>query len=419
MTANTKDRLFRIAAVRASTRTSFGPAFAMLPPSAGLAIGLSVVALGLVASALFIVDVPVRTAATGILMPAGGLQDVVAPQVGVVTAVLAQTGTRVSRHQPVLRVADASHGAPGKSDVERRISSLHERRALLARALEESGARAAEQRMSVSRQLALVEERLAIARQRLRDQLARAEGADARLVRVQKLVSAGHLPADRLDEASSTQLGIRLAVSDIEQQIASLKSERERWAAETLAIERDAALRTNERRLRMTELAHDIAVAESARAQAVYAAGSGWIASLLVREGSSVVPGQVVARIAGEGRALEAWLYVPNTTARLLAPGQTAELEFDAWPSAVFGTLRATVLSVSPIALRPDDIVAPVKLPVPAFEVKASIGDTGLAAWGDVWPIAPGTAFRARVLQHRMALWEWLLRRGRAGDGRT
>ena len=419
MTANTKDSLFRIAAVRASARTSLGPAFAMLPPSAGLAIGLSVVALGLVTSALFIVDVPVRTAATGILMPAGGLQDVVAPQVGVVTAILAQTGTRVSRHQPVLRVADASHGAPGDSDAERRISSLHERRALLERALDESDARAAEQLGAASRQLALVEERLAIAGRRLRDQRVRAHGADERLARVETLVSAGHLPADRLDEESSKRLGIRLALSDIEQQIASLRSERERWAADTLAIERDAALRTNEHRLQMTELAYDIAAAESARAHEVYASGSGRIASLLVREGSSVAPGQVVARIAGESRALEAWLYVPNTTARLLEPGQTAELEFDAWPSAVFGTVRATVLSVSPIALRPDDIVAPVRLPLPAFEIRASIGDTGLGAWRDAWPMAPGTAFRARLLQHRMTLWQWLLQRGRAGDARS
>ena len=209
-----------------------------------------------------------------------------------------------------------------------------------------------------------------------------------------------------------------MVMADIEQQIAALKSERERWNSEARSIERDAALRAHEHRLQLTELAHDIAVAESLRAHDVYASGAGRIAALLVREGSSVAPGQVVARIARADAPLEAWLYVPNTAARMLAPGQTAELEFEAWPSAVFGTVRATIFSVSPAALRPGDIDPSVPLRVPAFEVKATLSARVFRAWGDDWPVSPGTAFRARILQYRVALWKWLLRRRPESDGR-
>ena len=111
--------------------------------------------------------------------------------------------------------------------------------------------------------------------------------------------------------------------------------------------------------------------------------------------------------------APEAWLYVPNTTARMLDIGEAVELEFDAWPSAAFGTIRATVFAVSPVALAPDEIDVPVPLRTPAFEVKASLGPAAFRAFHAEWPVSPGTAFRARILQHRVPLREWLMRRRR------
>jgi len=74
-----------------------------------------------------------------------------------------------------------------------------------------------------------------------------------------------------------------------------------------------------------------------------------YVVNWLISEGQLLAPGTRVAdleQLDTPGDALEAVVFVPATSAPLLAPGTKVALAASAAPSTVFGTLAGTVLSV-------------------------------------------------------------------------
>jgi len=179
------------------------------------------------------------------------------------------------------------------------------------------------------------------------------------------------------------------------------------------------ALLAAEFALQNERLERDIRMASSRAVQGVQAPESATVVRLLAAPGMVVRRGQLLARLArGSGR-LEAWLYLSNSSARMLRSGQPVELQLDAWPQSVFGSWTAVVFAVSSIALAPAEVPAPLMVAGPVFEVRARLERQTARALDADWPIPPGTAFSASIIQRRLRLYEWLFRTLRGRDLRV
>ena len=108
--------LFRKRSVSAVRRRLLGQVCICTPPGTGatlLVALLSVIMLGLV---VYAVEVPQRTRAIGVLMPAGGLLKVITTEAGQITQVAVKEGMSVTQGQLLLKIT-SDRNAPGRSPV--------------------------------------------------------------------------------------------------------------------------------------------------------------------------------------------------------------------------------------------------------------------------------------------------------------
>jgi len=66
----------------------------------------------------------------------------------------------------------------------------------------------------------------------------------------------------------------------------------------------------------------------------------------------------------------------------------------------------------------PQEVRVPLLLSGPVFEVRATLDDTAINAFDEMWQLTPGTSFQADLVQRRYRLYEWLLRAVAGGSGR-
>ena len=198
--------------------------------------------------------------------------------------------------------------------------------------------------------------------------------------------------------------------ADLEQQALGLELEIARLARSEREAQRQADLDKTAHRIESERLLREITRAEYRLAQSITAPADSIVARVLVRPGVSIGKGQVVAKLYYPGQGLEAWLYVSSSSARMLQTGQSVQIRLDAYPQEVFGTQTAVVSHVSGVALVPEEVFVPLTLGGPVFEIRANLRDTYLEAYGSEWPLSPGTAFKADILQRQFKLYEWLMR---------
>lgn len=407
--------LIRAPALAARREPLHGVVTVSLPPGARAAASLSLSTVLLLGLAAWLVEVPQRVQAVGVLMPPGGFVRIVATQAGRVTALHVREGEAVDEGQPLVQVASdggavtATHSLP-----HARLQSLRAELAL-QRELAREQQRARQSRaLALDGQIGRMSEELQRAAAEIALHDARIALLSRRLERIRSLAARGNAAGIQLEEARLEWLAARAAVEALRRQSVRLEQERERLqeaqaalALEALRDEIGQAIATERLQRQMPDVVAHIG-------RALRAPRSGVVARIMVRPGQPVDAGQTLATIRGPRGQLEAWLYLPSAQAGSLAEGQAVELRFDAWPSRIFGTQAATIASVSAMALMPSDLDVPLALPGPVFEIRARLERQAMTAGGRLWPLAAGTAVRADLVQQRYRLYEWLLRVNRA-----
>lgn len=405
--------LFRRNATRSAGDRLFGSIVVMTPRSGigALIIGvLALLALGFVA---WYVEIPQRVRAVGVLMPPDGFLDVVAVAPGRVTSIDVAEGWTINAGDPLVNLT-----TDRKDLVMLQLQSLQDEIALLGAANERRKA------LDDSRFLALVERLESVGKQldAVRDEyeLQQRQVAllERRWQRRNGLVNDGNLSTDALDREQSSLLqarvggaALRRTIIDYEQEVGGILRARADVHDESA---REQILHELEyRRLQRQIDEHQYLID-----QVVRAPESGTVARVIVRAGAAVRAGDALVRIYRRSQGLEAWLYLPSSKAGFLRVGQTVQLRFDAYPYQLFGTSTATVTSVSNIAIVPQEVRVPLLLSGPVFEVRATLDDTAINAFDEMWQLTPGTSFRADLVQRRYRLYEWLLRAVAGGSGR-
>ncbi|MFQ5983524.1 MAG: HlyD family secretion protein, partial [Woeseiaceae bacterium] len=349
------DTLFRTRPMSSARHRLLGRVCVATPPSARATLLVALFSLVLLGGVVYAIEVPQRTRAIGVLMPAEGLLRVIATETGQVTEVAVSEGMSVTEGQLLMRIR-TDRNAPDSSPVsESQVRSMRTELELMQRA------RARQRELSSARVTAL-EKQIDLTRARLKKahaevglQASHVGLLDERLQRMNKLAQQGALAEDLLTQERSGILNARTIAAGLERDLLQIRQElgelqrKRREALESVGLDQLRHDMERERLLRQ------IGRAEVDSGSVVLAPAAGIVARLSARPGASSRPGKTLMTLYKAEGLLEAWLYLPSDKAGQLKAGQVVQLRLDAYPHEMFGTLQAVVSRVSTIALTASD----------------------------------------------------------------
>lgn len=390
-----------------------GPAstpFAVLAACACLA--------GLIALA-FVIQVPSRLHAPGVLLPVGGLTTIPAEQSGVIDEVLVNPGDIVAAGSTLMTLVVDRTLADGIGSYQTRsLSAAHQKQLLLERRARERNAFDARMRSMRLEETAL-NSTLVLLRARCKNAARQVELADADYRRLKTLASQGHAasrdvePAELrwlqamalLDQLRSRQIETEAAAGRISQEMVA---ERQSFQALDLNLEIESE-RLAERAVELDGLSR----------RAVVAPMRGQLADVLVSAGKPVNAGNALVTMHPPGAEMEARLYLSSAAAGRAEAGQEAVLKLPAFPSRQFGVLRGTVTEMTASPLEANAIRLVPNVLAPAYEARVSLGQQHMQAKGRRWPLRPGLGVDATIVETRRTLIRWLLDPLIRGAGET
>lgn len=403
--------LIRAPALAARREPLHGAVTVSMPPGARMGAAVSLTTVLLLGLAAWLVEVPQRVQAVGVLMPPGGFVRVVATRAGRVTALHVREGEQIDAGQRLVEVtSDGGAVTVADSLPHARLQSL-ETEVALQRDLAREERRARDRRaFALDGQIARMSEELRLAAAEIELHDSRVALLGRRLERIRSLAADGNAAPAQPEEARLEWLTARAAVEALRRQSVRIEQERERLREARAALALEAVHGEIAQAIAVERLQRQMPDVEAHIGRTLRAPRSGVVARIMVGPGQPVDAGQTLATIHHGTTDLEAWLYLPSAQAGSLAEGQAVELRFDAWPSRIFGTQAASIASVSAMALMPSDLDVPLALPGPVFEIRATLERQSVIAGGRRWPLTAGTTVRADLVQQRYRLYEWLLR---------
>lgn len=390
-----------------------GPAstpFAVLTACACLA--------GLIALA-FVIQVPSRLHAPGVLLPVGGLTTIPAEQSGVIDEVLVKPGDIVAAGSTLMTLVVDRTLADGIGSYQTRsLSAAHQKQLLLERRARERNAFDARMRSMRLEETAL-NSTLVLLRARSKNAARQVELANADYRRLKTLASQGHAasrdvePAELrwlqamalLDQLHSRQIETEAAAGRISQEMVA---ERQSFQAMDLNLEIESE--------RLTERAVEL---DGLSRRAVVAPMRGQLADVLVSAGKPVNAGNALVTMHPPGAEMEARLYLSSAAGGRAEAGQEAVLKLSAFPSRQFGVLRGTVTEMTSSPLEANAIRLVPNVLAPAYEARVSLEQQHMQAKGRRWPLRPGLGVDATIVETRRTLIRWLLDPLIRGAGET
>lgn len=330
-------------------------------------------------------EAPVKVRAQGILIDRAGLVELSSAQGGLLQSIEIAPGDVVAEGQVVATLSRSElrrdlSGAEAKLDdlVDRynRLESAHE-------------ARRAREAQADERRRATIENTSRALLDRLILLQARAE-------KLAPLTERKVVPELRLIEA-------RIAVSDLQERIAILSEDAQRLGLDATERQSLRDFELLEDRLAMDEQARNIdrLRARLSEERVIRSTHTGQVAELKVNVGDVLPAGAALATLAplGDARNLQALMYVPPADGKRVQPGMVAEISPTTVEQEVYGHIKATVLSVSPLpatpegmrrALQNDQLVEQMSRGGAPIEVRVTLEPSGLAGTGFKWSASDG-----------------------------
>lgn len=401
--------LFRKNALASQQHRFLGKVLLAGPASTPFAVLIACACLVALIALAFVIQVPSRLHAPGVLLPVGGLTTIPAEQSGVIEEVLVKPGEIVAAGNTLMTLVVDRRLADGIGSYQTRsLSAAHQRQLLLERRARERNAFDARMRSMRLEETAL-NSTLDLLRARGKNAVRQVELADADYRRLKTLASQGHAakrdvePAELrwlqamalLDQLRSRQIETEAAAARISQEMVA---ERQSFQALDLNLEIESE-RLAERAVELDGLSR----------RAVVAPMRGQLADVLVSAGKPVNVGNALVTMHPPGAEMEARLYLSSAAAGRAEAGQEAVLKLPAFPSRQFGVLRGTVTEMTSSPLEANAIRLVPNVFAPAYEARVSLEQQHMQAKGRRWPLRPGLGVDATIVETRRTLVRWLL----------
>ena len=411
--------LFRENALASQQHRFLGKVLLAGPASTPFAILTACTCLVALIALAFVIQVPSRLHAPGVILPVGGLTTIPAEQSGVIEELLAKPGDMVDAGSTLMTLVVDRTLADGIGSYQTRsLSAAHQRQMLLQRRDSERNAFDARLRSMRLEQVAL-KSALELLEARVQNAVRQVELADADYRRLTALASQGHAarrdvePAELrllqakalLDQLRSQQIETEAAAGRISQEMVA---ERQSFQALDLNLEIESE-RLAERAVELDGLSR----------RAVVAPKRGQLTDVLVSAGKPVTVGDALVTMHSPGAEMEARLYLSSAAAGRAEAGQEAVLKLPAFPSRQFGVLKGTVKEMTSSPLEANAIRLVPNLLAPAYEARVKLEQQHMQAKNRRWPLRPGLSVDATIIETRRTLIRWLLDPLIRGAGHT
>ncbi len=401
--------LFREGVLARQRQRFLGKVMLAGPASTPLAVSIACGCLTALTALAFVIQVPTRLHAPGVLLPVGGLTTIAAEQDGVIEEVLARPGATVAAGSTLMTLAVDRPLADGAGSYETRSVSAAQQRHLLKRRRDKERNAFNARMRAMQLQQAALKSTLDLLEARMQNAVRQTELAEADYRRLITLADQGHV-AKREVEPAELRVLQAVAVRD------QLRSEQveagtsARRLSQQMVAERESfqALDLN-LEIESERLAERAVELDGLSRQAIIAPMRGQLADVLVSAGKPVDAGDAVATIHPPGAEMEARLYFSSAAAGRAEHGQEAVLKLPAFPARQFGVLRGTVVEMTSSPLEAHAIRLVPNLLAPAYEARVRLKQQYMHAMGRRWPLRPGLGVDATIIETRRTLIRWLL----------
>lgn len=360
----------------------------------------------------------------GVLLPVGGLINVVAPQSGVIAELLAREGDEVRAGQPLARLRSERITASGDA-AALTTQALATRRSSLdtERRLTEQSQRQRQDAIAQRLQSLQSEERQAQAEletHRLREQLAQKS-----VERQQQLAASGFVASAQVQQKQEELLDLQLRVRNAERNLQALQRDLQTARADKLAADNQAQTALNQLERAGASLAQEAADNDGRNGLTITAPQAGRLSGVTLSAGQSVQSGQTLLNLlpqpqpgsADNPAELQAQLYAPSRTAGLVQAGQEVWMRYAAFPYQKFGVAKGQVMAVSRSPIAPQDLpvgqaqalMAAAQANEPMYRITVCLPAQSLMTYGKSTPLVAGMSLDADIRQDSRRIWEWLL----------
>lgn len=351
----------------------------------------------------------------GTVTPASGVSRLVAPQPGIVTAVLVRQGAELRRGEPMLRIASTALLPSGTAASAARLAAFGRQQQIAREGMGVEARRAGAESARLREQMA----QLATSQRSLDSQVAlqrqRIASNELRLRNLAPLRERGYVSVVTYQQQEEMVLTLRQQLAELEERRAAAGHELGQLRLRTAELDAESRRTTLQSAATLAELERGAADAQTDAEILLAAPVAGRVAALHVLPGRSVAAAEELATMV-QSDALEATLLVPSSAVGALRPGQAVVLRYDAFPYQRYGVGRGIVkeiaATVSPAT--GEDGAAP------AYRVRVA-----LARNGAPFALRPDMSLTASIVIERRSLIDWLLAplrerwRERIGGGRA
>jgi len=333
----------------------------------------------------------------------------IATEPGLIGEVFVTDGQTVTAGTPILSLRTQKFLKDGSVLSEALIDTLQRERSSLTQqlsALEHSSQLSAEtanltrndavRRMSeLTAQREMVAERLAVSERR-RDEIV-------------ELRERGLVAEPVYNEREEAVVTLRQSLIQIDGQIGDARSKGAQAETEmnqiSATFERERATLDQ----RLAQIDAQMGQTEAGAEQILRASQDGRIAVLRARAGEQAEPGTPLAIILPAGAALIAEVYLPSRAAGFAQEGQTVKLMYDAFPYQKFGLARGEIMSISAVALRPDEVGVTAASPELLYRAKIRLSQQVVMAFGKALPLQAGMELSADIILEERRVMDWLM----------
>ena len=401
--------LFRENALSNQRHRFLGKVLLAGPASTSFAILIACACLTALIAMAFVIQVPSRLHAPGVLLPVGGLTTIPADQSGVIEEVLVEPGETVEAGTTLMMLVVDRALADGIGSYRTRSVSASQQRELLRQRRDRERNAFDARLRSMHLEQAALKSTLELLKARGQNAARQVELAHVDYRRLKALASQGHAARRELEPAELRWLQAKALLDQIRSQEIEAQADIGRISQEMVAERQSFQALDLNLEIESERLAERAVELDGLSRRAVTAPTRGQLADVLVRTGKPVNVGEALATMHPPGAKMEARLYLSSSAAGRAETGQEAVLKLSAFPSRQFGVLRGTVTEMTSSPLEAHAIRLVPNLLAPAYEARVRLEQQHMQAKGRRWPLRPGLGVDATIIETRRTLIRWLL----------
>lgn len=354
-------------------------------------------------------EFPQRVHAEGLVLPEGGLVDIVSSRASLVADVHVAVGDHVATRDELVELTrERSQNADQDYFANQLLSLVREASALAKESAAESN-------------------QADLRREQVRDEMRAARSAYRNLQRAKQSLQREHeavaAKARAMSELVALGMAAKFSVLTEDAKLARLSGElnradteliRQRGNLDRLQLElarNDEAERARRSQAQAREQEHHRAAlrVRDSRSEILRAPFAGRVVRVARRPGEFAPAGATVVRLARRGDPLQVRLYVPSAGLTELTVDQPVRLQYAAYPIERFGFAHGFIAHIADVPLPAGE--APVgPIDEALFEVRVTLGRQSILAEGREWPLRAEMRVGAEVVVARRTLAQRLLR---------